>query len=171
MTGTTGALAPRQTYACSTKRQDERLLTLTAFDPLKGRGKALRTIQKDPDADFAAGELSPDRTTFAISRGGEGEIHIRLLSLSGGSDHEIRVKDWPNITGLDWSADGKGFYAGSVSPRSATLLYVDLKGNARVQWQVKGMEREIWGFPSPDGRYLAILGEATNSNVWMLEGF
>ena len=30
---------------------------------------------------------------------------------------------------------------------------------------------EIWGFPSPDGRYLAILGEATNSNVWMLEGF
>jgi hypothetical protein len=50
------------------------------------------------------------------------------------------------------------------------LLYVDLKGNARVLWQYKGDE---WGYglPSPDGRYLAIQGRETNSNVWMLEGF
>jgi hypothetical protein len=49
------------------------------------------------------------------------------------------------------------------------LLYVDLKGNASALWQTKGYLAR--GVPSPDGRYLAICGALTNSNVWMLEGF
>ena len=77
---------------------------------------------------------------------------------------------WPNITGLVWSADGRGMYCGSVSVRGSTLLYVDLEGNARVLWQSSGRV-SIWGIPSPDGRYLAIRGDVRNSNVWMLEGF
>jgi hypothetical protein len=48
---------------------------------------------------------------------------------------------------------------------------VDLKGNAQVLWQFKGRGGAIWGVPSPDGRYLAILDHAFSSNVWMLEGF
>ncbi len=76
------------------------------------------------------------------------EIHIRLLSLSGGSDREITVKGWPNLTGLDWSPNGKGLYCGSVSPQGGTLLYVDLKGNARMLWQYKGATNSlIWGIP------------------------
>jgi hypothetical protein len=151
--------------------QDEKQFTLTAFDALKGRGSVLRTIRKDPNVYFAGTGLSPAGTMFAISKSGEAEIHIRLLSLSGGSDSEVTVKGWPNLTGLDWSYDGKGLYLGSVSPQSKTLLYVDLKGNARVLWQFKGAGGQVWGFPSPDGRYLAILGSVKNSNVWMLEGF
>jgi len=46
-----------------------------------------------------------------------------------------------------------------------------LQGSAKVVWQYKAAGGQIWGVPSPDGRYLAILGEVTNSNVWMLEGF
>jgi Tol biopolymer transport system component len=99
------------------------------------------------------------------------EIHIRLLSLSGGSDREITVKGWPNLTGLDWSPDGKGLYCGSASPQAPTLLYVNLEGNARVLWQYKAAGGEIWGIPSPDGRYLAIAGEVISSSVWMVEGF
>jgi hypothetical protein len=38
-------------------------------------------------------------------------------------------------------------------------------------WQYKGAGGEIWGVPSPDSRYLAILGYVINSNVWMVEGF
>jgi Tol biopolymer transport system component len=153
--------------------QDEKHLTLTAFDLVKGRGKTLRTIEKDPSAyEFGSG-LSPDGSAFAIARSGEAEINIRLLALAGGPDHEITVKGWPDVSwlGLEWSTDGKGFYCGSVSPQSNTLLFVDLKGNARVLWQFKGTGPLIWGVPSPDGRYLAILGVASNSNVWMLEGF
>jgi hypothetical protein len=94
-----------------------------------------------------------------------------LLSLSSGSDREITVRGWPNTQGIDWSRDGKGLYCGSASPQGRTLLYVDLAGNARVLWQYKGAGGEIWGVPSPDGRYLAIAGEVNNRNVWMLEGF
>ena len=70
-----------------------------------------------------------------------------------------------------WAPDGKAIYVGSAAPQGSTLLYMDLKGNARVLWQLKGQAGSIWGVPSPDGRYLAILGSVTNSNVWMLEGF
>jgi len=148
---------------------DGKQLTLTAFDPLKGRGKVLRTITEDTAASIADG-LSADGSTIAIARGGQLEIHIRLLSLSGSNDREITVKGWPYISGLEWSPDGKGMYCGSVSAQGATLLYVDLAGNARVLWQNNGGSI-IWGIPSPDGRYLAIRAEPRNSNVWMLEGF
>ncbi|HEY6293442.1 MAG TPA: protein kinase [Terriglobia bacterium] len=165
------SIAPASLCVLVEPSQDEKQLTLTALDPVKGRGKVLRTIQTNGSAGAPGEVLSPDGTTFAFVQGGEAEIHIRLLSLSGSSDREITVKGWPNLTGLDWSLDGKGFYAGSVSPQLRTLLYVDLKGNARVLWQFNGAGGGIWGFPSPDGRYLAILDTATNSNVWMLEGF
>jgi Tol biopolymer transport system component len=165
------ARAPASLCVVIEGSQDEKHLMVTAFDPLKGRGRVLRTIEKGPsDHHFGLG-LSPDGSTFALSRGGEPEIHIRLLSLSGGSDREITVKGWSNQTGLDWSPDGKGLYCGSVSPRFSTLLYVDLKGNARVLWQHKGLGAAIWGTPSRDGRYLAIRGDVINSNAWMLEGF
>ncbi len=164
------ARAPASLCTILEASPDGKQLALTAFDPLKGRGKVLRTIQNDPTNRFG-GTVSPDGTTFALSRRGEAEIHIRLLSLSGEHDREFTVKGWRNLWGLDWSADGKGLYCGSVSPQSRTLLYVDLKGNAKVLWQFKGVGYAIAGVPSPDGRYLAILGNPVNSNVWMLEGF
>ena len=89
----------------------------------------------------------------------------------GGSDREITVIGWPNIMGLNWSPDGRGLYCGSASPQGRTLLYVGLKENVRVLWQYKGGGGYIWGIPSPDGRYLAILGQPVNRNVWMVEGF
>jgi hypothetical protein len=29
----------------------------------------------------------------------------------------------------------------------------------------------MWSVSSPDGRYLVIAADVTNSNIWMLEGF
>ena len=43
---------------------DDKLLTLSAFDPLKGRGKVLTTIGKDPSLYYASA-LSPDGSIFA----------------------------------------------------------------------------------------------------------
>jgi eukaryotic-like serine/threonine-protein kinase len=164
------ARAPASFCVVSGASPDGKQFTLAAYDPLKGIGKVLRTIQNDPTNPFVGGGISPDGTTFALVRRGEPEIHIRLLSLSGEPDRELTLKGWPNLTGLDWSPDGKGVYCGSVAPQGQTLLYVDLKGNANVLWRY-GSDGEIWGVPSPDGRYLAIHAYATNSNVWMLENF
>jgi Tol biopolymer transport system component len=163
------ARAPASLCVISEESPDGKQLTVTAFEPMKGRGNVLRTIQKDPTA-YPRGRISPDGTTYAFSRLDEAEIHIRLLSLAGGSDREVTVKGWPRLTGLEWSTDGKGFYCGSAMPLRGALLYVDLKGNAMVLWQPGGSS-QTWGVPSPDGRYLAILGAVHYSNVWLLEGF
>jgi Tol biopolymer transport system component len=151
---------------------DEKRLTVTALDPLKGKGKLLRTIEKNIGENFNQA-LSPDGSTLALAREGPAEIHIRLLSLTGGSSSEIRVKGWQNIASMEWSADGKGLYCGSESSSGGALLYVDLKGTAQVLWQ-SGQPGEgpfLAGSPSPDGRYLALWGPVHNSTAWMIEGF
>ncbi|MBV8832689.1 MAG: PD40 domain-containing protein [Acidobacteriaceae bacterium] len=147
-------------------------LTVTALDLLKGKGKLLRTVEKTPQAGFSWG-LSPDGTILAIARGDEPEIHIRLLSLVGGLDREIAVKNWPNIASMDWSPDGKGLYCGSVNSQSGTLLYVDLKGGAQVVSKSSelGGGAFIAAVPSPDGRYLALTGADHYSNAWLIQGF
>ena len=170
------ARAPASLCVIGEESEDRKKYIVTAFDPLKGRGQVLRTIEKDPSVFFGGGMLSPDGTTFAFSQGGEAESHIRLLSLTGGSDREITLKSWPNISGLDWASDGKALYVGSVSPQASTLLHVDvdLQGIARMLWQFKGSGQgmfALWGVPSPDGHYLAITHGAMYSRVWMLEGF
>ena len=167
------ARAPASLCVILEASQDEKHLTVTAFNPLKGRGKTLRTIERDPSAQWFGWALSADGSTFAFSRGGEPEIHIRLLSLSGSSDREITLNSWPNLVwnGLYWSPDGRGFYCGSNSSTDVTIVYVDLEGNVRVLWQFKGGLSPIYGIPSPDGRYLAIRGRPQNRDLWMLEGF
>jgi eukaryotic-like serine/threonine-protein kinase len=153
------------------RTRDQKQVLITAFDPLKGRGKVIRTIEGINLLDYSyVSALSPDGRTLAIAQVG-GEIHVRLISLQGGSDRDITVKGWPTITGVDWATDGKGLYCGSLAPQGSSLLYVDLSGNARMLLQFKGGGGEIWGVPSPDGRYIAIKVPGTNSNVWMLEGF
>lgn len=170
------ARAPASLCIVLEPSQDRKQLVITAFDPLNGRGKVLRTIERDPNYRGLIGyyhsALSPDGSTFAISRLGDPEIHIRLLSLSAGSDREITVKGWPNNEGLEWSSDGKGLYCGSGSSQGVTLLYVNLKADARVLWHHNGGDvGQFLGVPSPDGRYIAIQVNVINSNVWMLEGF
>ena len=83
------------------------------------------------------------------------------------------VREWPNVTGVDWSADSKGLYVGTTSPQRGTLLYVALNGATHVLWQSSEVGRDAFlgGIASPNGRYVAIWGSVHSSNVWMLEGF
>jgi hypothetical protein len=168
--------------------QNEKRLTVTAFDSLRGRGKVLRTMEANLSEGIFGNGLSPDGKTFAIVKRGRPKDHISLLSLSGGSDREMSVRGWPIIGNFDWAVDGKGFYCKSPSPRGlgshtgqdwrrldpgGTLLYVDLRGGAHVLWDDREATGNAFnhGIPSPDGRYLALGANVNKSNVWMLEGF
>jgi eukaryotic-like serine/threonine-protein kinase len=159
------------------RSQNQKMLSLTAFDPGKGRGKLLRTVQlttvqEDAAIDQFAEALSPDGTTFAIGRNEGHETRIQLLSLSGAADREIALKGWINIVGLDWAANNHGLFCGFLLPQKRVLLFADLQGHAKTLREYKGAGRGvIWGVPSPDGRAIAILGSIVNSNAWILAGF
>ena len=59
----------------------------------------------------------------------------------------------------------------SQAPNGPILLYVDLQGTAHVLWRQNGtFETWSWTIPARDGKHLAIIGEAVNSNAWLVEG-
>jgi hypothetical protein len=156
------------TLCLLSERSDQKELILTAFDPVKGRDREVVRIATKEGFEYPF-NLSPDGSEIAVLFP-EGENRIRLLPVGGGQPRDLVVKGWYGLSSLDWAADGRGFYASSLSPRAATLLYIDLEGQASPMWEQRG-SLWTWGVPSPDGRHLAILGYTMDSNVWMLENF
>jgi DNA-binding winged helix-turn-helix (wHTH) protein/Tol biopolymer transport system component len=148
---------------------DAKSFSVTAFDPVKGRGRVLISIPRD-SASTVYAVPSPDGSRFASLKVGEAEGHIGLLAPDGQLERDIRVKGWPGFFTLAWSPDGKAMYCGTVSRLGATLLRVDLDGNAQVLWQQRGADY-IYGEPSRDGRYLTIMADVMESNLWMMENF
>jgi eukaryotic-like serine/threonine-protein kinase len=141
---------------------------LTEFDPIKGRGHELTRFSSEGRADGGRWDLSPDGSQIAFS---VGPTRIRLLPVAGGQPRDLAVGGWRSfIHGPDWSSDSKGFYVGAPSARGATLLYIDLKGNAIPVWEQKD-SLDTFAVPSPDGVHLAIMGWTVDSNVWMLDNF
>jgi serine/threonine protein kinase/Tol biopolymer transport system component len=163
------ANAPASLCVVVEKSSDRKQLLITAFDPLQGRGSVRGTLESDPKGRYAV-SLSPDGATEAITRGWETESHIVLLALSSGTRRDITVNGWQSLTSLAWSPDNRGFYCGSASSQGMALLYVDLKGNARVLSPYK-WTTSLVGIPSPDGRYLAIGRSITDSSGWVIKGF
>jgi eukaryotic-like serine/threonine-protein kinase len=164
------ARAPASMCVMTERSGDQKQIVFTGFDPVKGRGAVLGTITVDPTVSFRYG-LSPSGAQMAVVKARVNEGRIRLIPMGGGAEQEINVKDWMDLNSLDWAPDGKGLYVTSQSPNGPVLLYVDLKGNAHVLWKQKGtFETMSWTIPAPDGKHLAVLGEAVNSNAWTVEG-
>jgi eukaryotic-like serine/threonine-protein kinase len=141
----------------------------SAFDPTNGSQREVAKMKQSPNG--WNWSLSPDGTTVAMTEGGGTNRQIHLISLTGQAARTITVKDWDNLSSLDWAADGKGFFISSnPNGHFSTLLYVDLAGNAHSLWQVKNYQA-TWGIPSHNGKYLAICAPTTECNAWMVENF
>jgi hypothetical protein len=165
---------PRTTRPTTYKRSHVELcsfrvcLLAAALDPIKGRGREL-TRFGDEHADYLAWDLSPDGTQIVLYKEFEGRF--QLLSLNRRAVDEIRVTGGAQLRTMSWAADGKGLFAANAIQQGAQLLYIDLRGNAHVLWQLRGRDAFVWGRPSPDGRRLAILAGAGTANIWMMENF
>jgi len=147
---------------------DHKRLAFIASDPVRGGQREVMTIDIDP-AGIYDWDLAPDRSRVAIENAVDYEGHIRILPLAGGAAQDVRVKGWGALHSMDWAADGKGFFASTLSGQGATLLHIDLQGRAHALWtQTAGA---TWGVPSPDGKKLAIAGATVQRNVWMIENF
>ncbi len=147
---------------------DRKQFTLTAFDPLVGRGSELARINLQNEAKKFHWDLSADGTRICYARNPQEPIEI--LSLDSHTTQTIRMKDWDNLASLDWDADGAGFFISDGIHGGMVLLHVDLQGNARVLQKIPGAGA-LFARTSPDGRHLAMHEMRIEGNIWTLENF
>ncbi len=139
---------------------------VSEFDPMKGKG---REIYRSRDVGHL--HLSPDGKWIADTSGnGSGTIILRSFS-TGAVVREIPVRGVTKLTTLTYASDGKGFFVCDRSLAEDRILYVDLSGNNFLLWRQPVTEFAIWGTPSPDGKYLALVLVTDDSNVYMVENF
>jgi eukaryotic-like serine/threonine-protein kinase len=151
---------------CVFDEQQEGHLVFTSVDPIKGRGRALASMEIEPSMAIPW-DLSPDGSQVVMTREGR----IRLLALKNGVTTDLAVRGWNSFGEVDWSADGDALFVSSNTPQDATLLRVDLRGEPRPLWHQKLNFMGTKGIPSPDRRHLAVAGWTTDSNAWMIEDF
>jgi len=164
------ARMPSRLCVLTERSHDQKQIVFTSFDLLKGRGRVLATLDADPTANYRYG-LSPSGAQMAVAKARVNEGRIRLISMDGSAEEEINVRNWIDLNSIDWAPDGKGLYVTSQAPNGPILLYVDLQGTAHVLWRQNGtFETWSWTIPARDGKHLAIIGEAVNSNAWLVEG-
>jgi serine/threonine protein kinase len=154
---------------CVLSQAEPKQFVFSVFDSVKGNPREVAKLEESANG-WNSG-LSPDGTSIAAVTLSASDNRIRLISLKGQPNREIRVKGWNSFTSLDWAADGKGFFVSSnPNGRLSTLLYVDLMGNAHSLWQVKNFQA-TWAIPSHNGKYVAIPAPTVGSNAWMAENF
>lgn len=137
------------------------------LDPVRGKD---REIYRLTTTAWATPDVSPDGKWLATAL--SSKVILRSFQ-TGAVVREITIRgveSVPNLITLDYAPDGKGFFAGDSAPTSARLLHIDLTGKASVLWRQAGSP-SIWGVPSPDGKYLALMMRTEDSNVYIVESF
>ncbi|MDZ4802559.1 MAG: protein kinase [Bryobacteraceae bacterium] len=150
-------------FGCLLEQAEGPERILFQLDPVKGKGREILRRSRG-GGDVTISPIGREMAYFDA-----GKIHI--LDLDGRKLRDIEVKGVRMLNALDWAVDGKGFYSGAeIVSAGAALVYIDLSGQSTVVWKQSG-PRQIWGVPSPDGKYLAIQGATRDSNVWLMENF
>ena len=149
---------------CVSSQAREGRLVFSTFDPLTGVGREVASI----DAQNAATrqwDLSPDGSRIAVADGEEGSVAI--LSLSDGERRNLKTEKMVQFEASWTSSSDALFVSGFANKR--VLLRMDLEGKSRVL--LEGDEYMVGFTASPDGRHLAYIVGALNSNIWLLEHF
>jgi len=131
-------------------------------------GKIAAAPQVEPSCNWS---LSPDGSERAIIIYGPDQDTIHFRSTSTGKTHDLVVKGWSGLIGINWFPDGKRLLVSWHNfEQESALLNVSLDGRATVL--LKSSNPEIWdAIPSPNGRLLAIAEAGGPKNVWQIENF
>jgi serine/threonine protein kinase/Tol biopolymer transport system component len=148
-------------------------LVISSFDALIAKEKDLMRIALEPGTDAGVGmdyawQISPDGSWIGIAKR-HGNT-IRLVPLGKDQARTININGYSDLTDLNWAVNSRSLFVSSVGPGGATLLHVDLDGNAQPIWR-QPQTTSFWGFSSPDARHLAISGESRETSVWMISNF
>ena len=140
------------------------------LDPVSGLGRVIFKTR----AGSGSPTLSPagDRFAYVLpTEPGRPRNRIRILLADGTLERDIIAAGATALNSLDYSADGRGLFTSDYSTDlGARLLYLSLDGKVTILWNNRGSVR-TWGVPSPDGKWITLLGATQESNVWVLEGF
>ena len=148
-------------------------LVISSFDPVISKEQDLLRIALEPGTDAGVGmdyawQISPDGWWIGIAKR-HGDT-IRLVPLGKARARTIHINGYSDLTDLNWAVDSRSLFVSSLGPAGATLLHVDLEGNAQPIWQ-QPQTTSFWGFSSPDARHLAISSESRETSVWMISNF
>jgi Tol biopolymer transport system component len=143
-------------------------LVFTSFDPLRGRMNELLRLAAEPDGS-AVWDLSHDGSNAAIVDLNEAKDRILVLELESGSARSLDVGSSERLSGISWSADDKGWFVTSSSPKGATIFHVGASGVVSRLWTTNS--NLVVPVASPDGKNLAFSTSTYNSNAWLIENF
>lgn len=135
-----------------------------AFDPEHGLGRELVRTRWTPNF-FGDWALSPLGTEIAIPNHSPDSAKIRVVELNGSGEMEVAVAGMVSISGLNWSADGGGWFVALNSVSGRRLIYVDRRGSGTLLLDGSG-----YAVQSPNGKRLALNVPSVSSNVWGLNG-
>ena len=169
----TCAKPPSKLCVVAETTDDLKGMTVTAFDPVKGRGSELARFTLGEDKTLGEDhllvcDLSPDGSRFAFARSPIGPIEIYHVRKH--QTHTIPISKLSPLRHIAWAADGKGVFLATQRQDGSELLHLDLHGKSEVIWK-SSSRWPTWGIPSPDGRHVAIYELKQNANMFMMENF
>jgi Tol biopolymer transport system component len=126
---------------------------LSLLDPLKGRGPKILEVPSEYTGDTT---ISPDGRHIAFVLEGVPHNRIRIVNLHGATESEITVPGTKAFFGLNWSADGTGFFVSDVTLVGTRLLHIERGGAFQVLW-TQPTSVQMGALQSPDGRHLAMV--------------
>ncbi len=149
------------------QKQEDGQFVIAELDVEKGKG---REIYKEAHVDHLY--LSPDGKWIADTAGSGAETKIVVRSFATGKvEREIPIHGVTKLVSFDYASDGKGFFVGDQTLTEDRELFVDDSGNSFLLWSQPGTASEIWGVPSPDGKYLALVLTPDDANVFTVDDF
>jgi Tol biopolymer transport system component len=145
-------------------------ITFFRVDPKNGSKSELTHIDNYSGVNWG---LSPDGSYLAMLPYSQESSSISLYSIAEGKTKALDVKGWTGLATVDWAADGKSMFVGTLN-RSGhiALLRVSLDGSVHVLREGSFPTLcgcAYWAIPSPDGKWVAINQPAGSSNVWELD--
>jgi len=145
-------------------------LTFFRFDPKNGSKSELTHIESEGAVNWG---LSPDGSYLAMLPYSPESSSMIVYSIAEGKTKRLDVKGWTGLATVDWAADGKSMFVGTLN-RSGhiALLRVVLDGSVHVLREGSFPTLcgcAYWAIPSPDGKWVAINQPAGSSNAWELD--
>jgi len=131
------------------------------LDPIRGKGRELARVPWQ-NRIFGDWDLSPDGLRIAIPNHDPGSAKIRVVSLqSGAIEKDLVVSGLSDLTGVVWSADGKGWFTTMMTPIGRRMVYLYPDGRLVPLGNMYG-----WAVPSPDGQHVAFVDRPDAINAW-----